>query len=141
MKKLLLSLSLLLTATAANAISDNAKFVAIDSSFETTLCVTAATKGFKAAYQEAEKVSKEYAKSLYLNTCNGVAIKQFALPKNTDVKTKLVKVVAGDQTAETKLCVEAATKGYDSVVAEQNISSLRGIVCNGKSIQHFAKGI
>ncbi|WP_286235105.1 hypothetical protein [Thalassotalea sediminis] len=138
MKKLVLGFSLLLTATAANAISDNAKFVGVDKSLETSLCVTAVTKGFSAAYQEALTVSKTYAQTLHMNSCNGVSIKQFASPAINTVKTKVVKIVPADQSAESKLCVLAAQEGYKALLKKHN-KALERIVCNGKEIKSFAK--
>lgn len=137
MKKLALGISLLVMSQGAFALSENAKFVAVDSSLESSFCVVAATQGYDAAKAAAESVDGYKAHLLHLTSCNGVSIREFALSTKT-VVSKPVKVVPADASDESKLCALAAQKGAKAVF-EQFSAKANGIVCNGLTITAFAK--
>ncbi|WP_286235102.1 hypothetical protein [Thalassotalea sediminis] len=140
MKKVVLGLSLALATTAANAISDNAKFIAQDSSVETNLCVTAATKGFAAAKYQALKIDSLSPHTFSLTSCNGMSIKKFAkqFSKVTVVVDRTVKAVPADRSFESRLCARAANFGLVALASESKYA-LRNVSCNGQNIVDFAK--
>ncbi|MEW6992636.1 hypothetical protein AADZ91_18415, partial [Colwelliaceae bacterium 6441] len=78
MKKLVLGLSLVLTVSTANALSNNATFVAVDNSVETNICLVAAKEGYQAARNAGKTMSAKYANASFNITCNGLPVKKFA---------------------------------------------------------------
>jgi len=71
MKKLALGISLLVMSQGAFALSENAKFVAVDSSLESSFCVVAATQGYDAAKADLKnplavsEANMDYGKKMY----------------------------------------------------------------------------
>ena len=137
MKKLALGIALLVMSQSALALSENAKFVPVDNSLESNLCVVAATEGYNAAKLVAKSVINYQAELLYLTSCNGVPIKKFALDRDL-VTGKTVKFVPADSSVESNLCALAASDGFD-VVAKQSSADVHKIMCNGQPIRSFAK--
>lgn len=137
MKKLALGISLLVMSQGAFALSENAKFVAVDSSLESSFCVVAATQGYDAAKAAAKSVDGYKAHLLHLTSCNGVSIREFANSTKA-VVSKSIKVVPADTSDESKMCALAAQQGAKAVL-KQFSSKANGIVCNGLTLTAFAK--
>jgi len=143
MNKFLLSLTsvLLLSNTAVNA--QSYEFEMIESDLESQICVTAATKGMKAAKNLASENGvylSSYSNDFY---CNAKSLNDFVnqYGKN-QIKTiladsKETQLYAADENMESDLCIKAVELGLDAVKEQhENINSVR---CNGRSIKQFVK--
>jgi len=138
MKKLLIALTLVLTAATATASNTNVKFVTTDNSLETNLCLSAAKYGWKSA------LKKSHRKFNYDIICNGQSIKSFSKnynvePKkvNNDLTTQFLVIPANENSAS-KVCAQAVSSGIDSVKNTVDFN-VKDITCNGKSITKFVK--
>lgn len=139
MKKLVLGLSLILAASTANALSNNTKFVAVDNSVETGLCLVAGSKGYVSAVREAKQLGGKHSNISNIS-CNGVSVKEFAksFKVTAPVETKTVTFVAGDNNVESKICTSAVTKGIQ-VTKREAKRSIHNISCNGVNIYDFVR--
>lgn len=133
MKNLVIALSLLVTANTANALSNNTKYVAKDSSIESNLCVIAATQGFQAA----KLAAKEADSTLNATTCNGVSVKAFS-NNSFGEKAKVVRFVPANQSTESKICAQAVVEGVAAVIKAHSADA-RNVVCNGQTLVSFVK--
>lgn len=141
MKNLLVILSLVLSANAANASNSNVKFVGVDNTTETNLCVMAAKNGYKAAVKEIKKTKDIIALG---TTCNGQSIRSFSetyqlkpvsIESNVD-KTVIIK--PANESIESQVCAQAVKTGIKSVATTVNFD-VRKMVCNGQNISRFVK--
>jgi len=135
MKTLVSVLSLVLATSSVQASTSSVKFVAQDSSVETSICLLAAEKGYLAAKTQSKNIigsNNTFARMI----CNGVDIKSFAKAYNQpEVKTvKEVVLVPVNDTKETQLCIKAANNGVRSI---GNIAN--SITCNGQSVARFVR--
>ena len=133
MKNILLALAIILFASTAQASTANKKFVSIDNTVASNLCVIAAKDGYKAAVDHA-KISGE--KDLKRMICNGKSIKRFA--KSFQVKeilSKEILVVPANNSFESNICAQAVKNGLESV----NSDDINQTICNGQQIVHFVK--
>lgn len=138
MKKLigLAAFTALVTSTQASAA--NIQFVGQDTSIETHLCMLAAEQGYQAV---AAKLV--HNKSQLHNTkCNGETLKDFAAsfktnsPKVSHKVSHKIKVVSGNQSMASQLCMKAVKEGVRAV--GHRVSSLK---CNGQSVASFVKSV
>ena len=144
MKKTILTLTaLFLTVTSQAA---EIKFVALDDSKETQVCMAAAESGISGAKQKAKDIGMSYKIFKAENLCNGKKLKSFVKQINAskleEIKTPVtiasVKFTNGDQKEETTACINAAKKGF--TFADRNYKGHAStIVCNGLDIRTFAK--
>ena len=133
MKSLVVALSAVLFAGATQASTSSLKFVSIDNSVESQICVIAAKDGYNAALNYA---SKSNQKNVFAMTCNGQNIKGFSKTYQTAVTTKTIVVPANNNDAS-KICAQAVAHGITSVVtANFDVKQMR---CNGQKISEFVK--
>lgn len=139
MKTLSLTFALTLTATQASALSNNVKFLAVDSTHETNLCVIAAEQGLKAARYASKLPAKVFLSTL----CNNQKIRSFA--KKFEAKEALVaqssveyKFKTIDDSIESQTCAVAAQQGLRAATKLAGLDA-KSITCNGKSLRSFAK--
>lgn len=124
--------------------SNNVKFVGVDSDFATELCVTAAESGLIAAKKQARKVEEMGVIEFYSTTCNGQKIRDFAekfetTTESIEANAKVIyqfKLV--DNSIESQTCAVAAKEGYKAALKFGG-SRAKAIVCNGKSLNRFAR--
>ena len=133
MKNLLLAITIVLTATSAQA--SNVKFETTDNSPASNLCVIAVEQGIEAA----GKAAKALGSTAKHFKCNGMSVKRFVKtyevkPVETVESFKAVSFVAANDNNESALCVQAATQGLGSL----SIAEKRTVICNGRSIRKFA---
>ncbi|WP_206483893.1 hypothetical protein [Thalassotalea sp. G2M2-11] len=139
MKKLLLTLSLVLSASSAQAISDNAEFYTVDASTDSQLCFTAATKGYQAALDQGKEFGGKYTHFTKNTQCNGMTIKAFAkayYQTSEQADTSTVSLYPANRTHESQLCLQAVKSGLAAVKKVTNISNLK---CNGVDIKQFVR--
>ena len=138
MKNLLVVLSLVLFTSAASASSSNVKFVSLDNSVESNICIIAAENGYRAAKKQVEKTSNTYVFNI---TCNGQSLRSFSetfkYPAEKAIE-KSVLVKPANNSIESQICVQAVQKGMKSVVNTTNYD-VKEMVCNGLSITEFVK--
>ena len=138
MKNLLTVLSLVLFASTVSASNSNVKFVSLDSSAESKICVLAATDGYRAAKKQAEKMTNVYAHNI---TCNGQNIRDFSNSfKSQPAKAieKSVFIKPANKSIESQICAQAVKTGIESVVGSTKYD-VNEMVCNGLSIRQFVK--
>lgn len=138
MKSLLVVLSLVLFTSTASASSSNVKFVSLDNTAESKICVYAAENGYRAAKKQVEKMHNVYAFNI---TCNGQSMRSFSKtfksqPKKVTEKSVLVK--PANNALESKLCAQAVKTGIESV-ANSTTYNVNEMVCNGLSISKFVE--
>ncbi len=142
MKKFTFTLSLLLSATAAQAVSDNAEFYPLDNSADSQLCMTAATKGYQAALAQGKELGGKYSHFTKNTQCNGMSIKAFAkahFKQNAEASEKpQVSLYAANHSQDSQLCLQAAKSGLAAVAKKSNVKNLK---CNGVSIKQFVKQV
>lgn len=136
MKKFAVVLSSILVATTAQASTSSVKYYAEDTSIETSICLTAANKGYSAARLEAKKLGIQYQTMNF--ACNGVSVKEFAKThyvKPQQVEKAIVLVPANDS-KESQLCIKAANQGVNAI--GEMASKL---ICNGDSVARFVRKV
>ena len=147
MKSLFLFSSLLLLTSQAQAFTKNFKFVGVNESEATTLCLTAASEGLEAAKTLAAQSARYSVSEFYSTTCNGENISRFSkkYQKQTSNVEKAVKTAkaeyqfkALDNNDATLLCTLAAEQGFQAVLQQQGYKA-KSIYCNGMQIQRFAR--
>jgi len=139
MKTLMLSLSLALSMSSAQAVSSNSQFYAVDDSVESQLCLIAATQGYKAALEQGKKVGGKYMYATKDTTCNGISIKKFANSYKKQEKFsehQPIDLFAANKNDESQLCVQAVKLGIKSIAKKQYIKNVK---CNGLPIEKFVK--
>ena len=140
MKNLLLAMTIVLTATSAQAA--NFAFESTDNSDASNLCIIAVEQGIKAADKAARSLGKATQDFVSIGKCNGMSVKSFAKsyevkvvkPVTTAQSFKAVSFVAANDNKESAVCVQAATQGVSSISAFEK----RSVICNGRSIRKFA---
>jgi hypothetical protein len=136
MKNVIIALAIFLFTNAVQASTTIKKFVSIDNSIASNLCVIAAENGYKKASSHAKKYGKNYISTM---TCNGKSIQQFS--KSFEVKevsSKEVLVVPANNSIESNLCALAVKDGLKSVISTTD-SDVSQTICNGQQIAHFVK--
>ena len=136
MKNLVAALTVLLFAGAAQASTSSVKFVSVDNSLESKLCVIAAEQGYNAALNYADKADAKHVKTM---SCNGKNIKRFSQSYQVEAVTaKTIVVVPANNNAESKICAQAVQHGLAFVTESAN-SDVSQTVCNGQKITQFVK--
>ena len=138
MKNLLVVLSLVLFTSTVSASNSNVKFVSLDNTAESKLCVFAAENGYRAARKQIGKMNNV---SVYSITCNGQSMRSFSNTfKPQPIKTieKSVVIKPANKSLESKVCAQAVKTGIESVVNSTNYD-VNEMVCNGLSIRRFVK--
>jgi len=136
MKNVILALAIFLFTSAAQASTTIKKFVSIDNSVASKLCVIAAEDGYKEAVNYAKKYGKNYITAM---TCNGKGIQRFSKSFETKaVSSKEVLVVPANNSIESNLCALAVKDGLKSVISNTDID-VSQTICNGQQIAHFVK--
>jgi len=136
MKNIVIALAVFLFTSAAQASTTIKKFVSIDNTVASNLCVIAAEDGYKEAVNHAKQYGKNYIAAM---TCNGKGIQRFS--KSFEVKevsSKEVLVVPANNTIESNLCALAVKDGLKSVISNTDFD-VSQTICNGQQIAHFVK--
>lgn len=149
MKKLILVAATTLSLNVM-ASSSQYRFVGVDETVATQVCLSAATKGINAAKATAKAQNIAWNDALSI-TCNNDSLKVFArkyqAAQTKNVTTaatssndpvKVRSFVLADQSLATKLCAIAAQHGFKAA-QEQGGSLSSDIICNGKDIRTFAR--
>ena len=136
MKTTLIALAALTVSATSVASPANYKFVALDDSATTNVCIASALLGLDAAKEIAEGDFSKHT------LCNGMKISDFASKYNKPAKvaattTTKVKFIAADSSHESVICAKAATQGLSTLGL--NRGDLSTISCNGRNIVRFAK--
>ena len=138
MKNLLVVFSLVLFTSTASASSSNVKFVSLDNTAESKICVFAAENGYRAAKKQVEKMHNIYAFNI---TCNGQSMRSFSNTFNSQPEKavkKSVLVKPANNSLESKICAKAVQTGIESV-AKSTKYDVNEMVCNGLSISKFVE--
>lgn len=136
MKNVVITLAVFLFTSTAQASTTNKKFVSVDNTVASNLCVIAAENGYKAAVSHANLSGERNVKEMI---CNGKSIKQFS--KSIQVKqiiSKDILVVPADDSFESNLCANAVKNGLDAVSSNSDVD-VKQTICNGQQIAHFVK--
>jgi len=145
MKKLL-TLALAALFTAQSFAATDTKFVALDQTLETNLCVIAAKQGYQAAKDTAAQFENFNKSQFKATVCNGVNIQHFASQfekaKQEVVATEVEQVVYRfkpvDDTYASRFCAIAAKQGLQQAISLGG-RQVKGLICNGKTISSFAR--
>ena len=138
-KQLLLTALTLFTTQALSA--NNTKFVAVDTSLETNLCLVAAQQGYQVAKDTAEQFTHFNRVQFNSTICNGVSIKQFAKKfavKDIAVERVNYRFKPSDDSNESRFCAIAAEQGLQAAV-NLGGKDVKNFICNGKDIAYFAR--
>ena len=146
MKTLTALFTFALFSSQASALSSDFKFVGIDKTSATNVCLIAAEEGFNAAQKAAKQAPDYNLYDLEATSCNGVNIKRFArkYKLNTVEVTPVVstKVIYQfkklDDSQATQVCAIAAQQGVKQAREVAGIEA-EYITCNGKSLTRFAR--
>ena len=131
MKKVLLALSVL---WAMNVHASEVRYVPVDESVYSNLCVVAAVQGLDAARQQG---AEHFAPTI---RCNGKSIADFALKVVEKAEPSLpvnYKFVAANQRAESAVCALAAEQGLQALDMPRR--QMENIYCNGRKLETFVK--
>ena len=140
MKSVAIALTVFLFTSAAQASTAIQKFVAVDNSAASNLCVIAAKDGFKAAVDHAIQQGE---KNIQVMVCNGKSIQRFsksfqAATTSDYVISKEILVVPANNSFESNLCANAVKNGLKAVSLNTDID-VSQTICNGQQIAHFVK--
>ncbi|MCP4321295.1 MAG: hypothetical protein GY787_05495 [Alteromonadales bacterium] len=134
MKNLVIALAaLLLISTASTSIK---KFISVNNTIASNLCVIAAENGYGAAVNQA-KLSGE--KDIKAVTCNGKSIRDFSKrPQVEETISKDVLVIPADNSFESNLCAQAVKYDIKAVSSTTDVD-VNQTICNGQQIHYFVK--
>jgi hypothetical protein len=136
MKNLALALTIFLLSSAAQASTAIKKFVSLDNTAASNLCVIAAESGYSAAVNNASQFGEKNIKSMI---CNGKSIQKFSKSfKVKESSAKEIKVVPANNSFESNICVQAVKNGLKSVTSSTDVD-VSQTICNGQQIAHFVK--
>lgn len=147
MKKLFLVAATLLSANVF-ALSSDFKFVPLNDSQPTNLCVIAAQDGIVAAKRSARQAGIFSDIAFNMTECNGQSIRRFASQfKQTNEELETQSEKSSQVNYEFKVIDQAEPSLVCKIAAEQGLrQALRvggevavGYVCNGVTIQRFAR--
>lgn len=139
MKKL--SLAVITFFTAQTFAASDTKFIALDKTFETNLCVVAAKHGYQMAKETAEQLTHFNRTQFNSTICNGVTIKRFAKKfrvQEMPVEHVVYRFKPTDNSNESRFCAIAAEKGLQAAV-NLGGKEVKQFICNGKDITKFAR--
>ena len=136
MKNVVIALAVFLFTSAAQASTTIKKFVSLDDTVASNLCVIAAEDGYKKAVDHAKQYGENYIKAM---TCNGKGIQRFSKSfEMKEVSSKEVLVIPANNSIESNLCALAVKDGLKSVISSTDID-VSQTICNGQQIAHFVK--
>ena len=145
MKNLFTAALLTLASSQVFAAPSDYKFVALDQTDATELCLSAATVG----YYETKKIARTsslFNEVEFITTkCNGMSIRQFAkkyteianVPEQS-VNTVAYEFKAVDNTEASQICTVAAKEGMRKAINLGGVEA-KFITCNGLRIESFAR--
>ncbi|MFC6438732.1 hypothetical protein [Bowmanella sp. JS7-9] len=131
MKKVLAVVAMLVSASV-NA--SEVRYVPVDESIYSNLCVVAAVQGLQAAQQQG---GAEFDATI---RCNGKLIADFARKIKVAAEPVLpvtYKVIAANDQPESALCVRAVKEGVGALQLPRE--ELNNIYCNGRTLPNFAR--
>ncbi|WP_102797528.1 hypothetical protein [Bowmanella denitrificans] len=135
MKKFVFAAVATVISAQSFASEGNLRFVAVDNSPFSSICVIAAEQGVAAARKSAPREFNQDIK------CNGQAISQFARQFRADAPVQASNVVyqfvVADERPESMLCKQAVSAGVESLGLTRR--QMDGIFCNGVRLTSFAK--
>ena len=135
MKNLIAALTVVLFTGASYASTSNVKFISVDNSIESQICVIAAEEGYSAALSFARKSNH---KNAFAMTCNDQNIKSFSKTYQVaESENKKFIVVPANNNEASKFCAQAVKSGIASIMAADiDLNKMR---CNGRKISKFVK--
>lgn len=135
MKKFVFVALVTAVSASASASEETLRFVAVDSSPFSSICVVAAEQGVVAARKSAPR---EFKSDIL---CNGQAIAEFArkfkLSETSQPSAAVYKFVVADERPESMLCQQAVASGVASLGLTRR--EMDGIYCNGMRLTSFAR--
>ena len=138
MKNVVIALAVFLFASAAQASTTIKKFVSLDDTVASNLCVIAAEDGYKKAVDHAKQYGENYIKAM---TCNGKGIQRFSKSfEIKEVSSKEVLVIPANNSIESNLCALAVKDGLKLVISSTDID-VSQTICNGQQIAHFCEAL
>ncbi len=136
MKNLVIALALFLITSTAQASTTSKRFVSVDNTIASNLCVIAAQSGYKAAVSHAKLSGERYIKEM---VCNGKSIRAFSKRLQVEeIISKDVLVVPANDSFESNLCAQAVKNGIKAVSSTTD-EDVKQTICNGQQIAHFVK--
>ncbi len=152
--KLVLLSTLMASAFVVNAgvntspsSTQSMSFKAMDNNLATQYCIVAATDGLDAVKQMAKNDQSSFQELKKTISCNGVSLNSFSekfaesvRQKNTteNLAPSSIKVLANDNTIESKLCVDALVLGEQAARQKHELPKAP-IICNNKSLKDFVE--
>ncbi|MBU2882554.1 hypothetical protein KO525_08575 [Psychrosphaera sp. B3R10] len=142
MKKLFLAAATLMSANSF-AMSTDYKFVAVNDTQVTNLCVIAAEQGISAAKKAARFSGLNTDGAFNSTECNGTSIRRFAAKFKTQVEQVEAEQVeyvfkAKVQDDASQICVLAAEEGINAAIKAGGLE-VTSYICNGINIKRFAR--
>lgn len=147
MKNVFTALLLTLASSQAFAAQNDYKFVALDNTDATSVCLTAAKVGYYQAKKIA-RVAPSFNEVEFITTkCNGLSIRQFAnkyaqsqlVSSDTNKQNQVAyQFKAVDNSEASQICAFAAKEGFRKAI-NANGEDTKYITCNGLRIESFAR--
>lgn len=154
MKTLLTSLAIASIALSATVSAKNVQLRPADDTFETKVCLAAATQGLSAAYDLIKESDENFSRFTEQLTCNGKSlIRATRTLKNAtqqevnndkekvkDISTDAARKVrfVTDEAAASKTCLDAVLLGAEAALKKHDMEN-SNIICNNIDIRKFAK--
>lgn len=151
--KLVLLSALMASAFVANADvnthltkTQSTTFKAMDDNLATQYCIAAATKGLNAVKQMAKNDQSSFIELKKTISCNGYSLTSFSekfaestrKSSKTITQAQVIKVLANDNSKESKLCVDALVLGEHAARQKHELPRTP-IICNNMSLQDFVE--
>ncbi len=140
MKKLF-TLAIATMISSQAVATEQTKFVAVDKTLETNLCVVAAQQGYEAAVNTATQFTNFSKAQLKDTLCNGLTLKRFAKKyqaNTTETALTVYRFKPIDSSNESRFCAIAAEQGLQAAV-NLGGKEVKSYICNGKDIAYFAR--
>lgn len=146
MKKLFLAAATTLLSANSFAMSSDYKFVAVNDTQVTNLCVVAAEQGIVAAKKAARRSGIYSDVAFNATQCNDMSIRRFAAKFSSEQATNVDTTVndvtyifkTKDAAPASEVCKIAAESGMSEAIKAGGLE-VTSYVCNGLGIQRFAR--
>jgi hypothetical protein len=140
-----LAATITLTSATTFAASPQVVFKSVVNNLESQVCVAAASEGLAAAKALVVKNGLSFANFTNHVSCNGRSVVSFSKryqAEETSVTAApiLVNLVATNNNAESKVCIDALTMGERAARVKHNVMGA-SIKCNNKSLKRFVRDL
>ena len=138
MKALTVSAVTMALAMSAAPAAAKIKFVGMDETQTTRLCVTAADQGLNAALKLADSLGIKHLDAKY-TVCNGEKLVHFAgkYQQGSARTEPIYKVIAKNDNTASQICADAVSHSLE--YAEEKYGDISNVICNGRKIAYFVK--